>query len=165
MKSMKTLCAALCLTLSAPVFAGKLAVLDVREALLTSDAAEAFRNQMKQDFASDQQALVDLEKQAKSLQQKMQKNAGLSSEDEMKQLRMQFQKAFGEYQRKGQQLQQEQSQREQSFLGDMKPKLDEIIRNMIKEEDIDLIISKNASVYVNPDLDITDEVTELLNKQ
>lgn len=165
MKSLKTLCAALCLTLSAPVFAGKLAVIDVRQALLASNAAETFRSQMKQDFASDQQALVDLEKQAKSLQEKMQKNAGLSSEDEMKKLRMQFQKAFGEYQRKGQQLQQEQTQREQNFLGDMKPKLDEIIRNMINEEDIDLIISKNAAVYANPDLDITDEVTELLNKQ
>lgn len=165
MKSMKTLCAALCLALSAPVFAGKLAVLDVREALLTSEAAGQFRNQMKQDFAGDQQALVDLEKQAKSLQQKMQKNAGLSSEDEMKQLRMQFQKAFGEYQRKGQQLQQEQSQREQTFLSEMKPKLDEIIRKMIEDEDIDLIISKNASVYTNPELDITGEVTELLNKQ
>lgn len=165
MKPMKTLMAAMCLSLSAPVFAGKLAVLDVREALLTSDAAKDFRTQMQQEFSSEQQELVDLEKQAKSLQQKIQKNAGLSSEDEMQQLRLQFQKAFGAYQRKGQELQQQRAQREQGFVSDMKPKLDEIIRKLIEDEDIDLIISKQASVYSDPALDMTTKVTELLNKQ
>ncbi|WP_432697637.1 OmpH family outer membrane protein [Marinobacterium sp. YM272] len=165
MKSIKTLFAVACLTLSAPVLAGKLAVLDVREALLTSDAASDFREQMQQEFSSDQQELVDLEKQAKSLQQKIQKNAGLSSEDEMQQLRLQFQKAFGAFQRKGQELQQQQAQRQQEFMSDMKPKLDEVIRKLIEQEDIDLIINKQASVFSDPGLDMTSKVIELLNKQ
>lgn len=154
------------LLLTSPVqAAGKLAVLDVQQALLSSNAANNFRNQLKQELSGEQQQLVDLEKQARALQEKMQKNAGLSSAEETKQLRMQFQKAFGEYQRRGQELQQKRAQREQAFLKEMRPRLDEIIRNLIEEQNIELVLNKQAAIYANPELDITARVTELLNQQ
>ncbi|MBR9885504.1 MAG: OmpH family outer membrane protein, partial [Oceanospirillales bacterium] len=145
--------------------AGKIVVLDVQRALLSSDAASDFRKQLKSEFADDEKQLVDLEKQARALQEKLQKNAGLSSDDDMKQLRLQFQKAFGEYQRRGQELQQQRTQREQTFIGEMKPRLDEVIQGLIKAQDIDLIVNKQAAIYVVPSLDITQSVVEQLNKQ
>ena len=144
---------------------GRLAVLDVQRALLTSDAAGDFRNKLEQEFADDQQQLVDLEKQARALREKLQKNAGLSSEEETKRLRLQFQKAFAEYQRRGQELQQQRAQREQAFLNEMRPRLDEIIRKLIKDQEIALVINKQAAIYANPELDITARVVELLNQQ
>jgi outer membrane protein len=83
----------------------------------------------------------------------------------MQQLRMQFQKAFGEFQRRGQELQQQRAQREQAFLNEMRPRLDEIIRNLIKQQEIDLVLNKQAAIYANPELDITGRVVELLNQQ
>jgi outer membrane protein len=167
MKRLMTLFAAATLLLTAQVQAasGRLAVLDVQQALLSSDAAASFRQELQQEFADEQQQLVDLEKQARALREKMQKNAGLSSEEEMQQLRMQFQKAFGEFQRRGQELQQQRAQREQAFLNEMRPRLDEIIRNLIKQQEIDLVLNKQAAIYANPELDITGRVVELLNQQ
>ena len=164
MKRLMILFAALLLT-SQVQAAGKLAVLDVQHALLGSNAAASFREKLQQEFAGEQQQLVDLEKQAKALQEKMQKNAGLSSAEETKQLRMQFQKAFGEYQRRGQELQQKRAQREQAFLSEMRPRLDEIIRKLIQEQNIELVLNKQAAIYANPELDITGRVIELLNQQ
>jgi len=144
---------------------GAVAVLDVQQALLASDAATSFREELKKEFEGEERQLVDLEKQARALREKMQKNAGLSSDEEMNQLRMQFQKAFGEYQRRGQELQQQRAQREQAFVSEMKPQLDKIIREMIEQEDIALIVQKQAVIYAQPGLDITSKVVELLNKQ
>ncbi len=164
MKYLYRMLAVSLLMLAAQAHAGKTVVLDVQKALLSSDSAAALREEMKKEFADDQRQLLDLEKQAKSLREQIQKKAGLSSEKEMGQLRMQFQKAFGEYQRRAQELQQRKSQKEQAFVGEMKPKLDEIVLNLIKSEDIDMIIAKQAAIYSNPNLDITARVIELLNK-
>ncbi|MBV1788816.1 OmpH family outer membrane protein [Marinobacterium sp. D7] len=164
MKQLTTLLAAAALMLSAQANAGKTVVLDVQRALLSSNAASDFRKQLQAEFADDEKQLVDLEKQARALQEKLQKNAGLSSDEELKQLRLQFQKAFGEYQRRGQELQQQRAQREQAFIGEMKPRLDEIIQGLIKTQDIDLIVNKQATIFVAPTLDITQSVVEQLNK-
>lgn len=163
MKRLTIMLAAL-LLVTGQAYAGKVVVLDVQQALLSSDAASDFRKQVQQEFAGEQKQLVDLEKQARALQEKLQKNAGLSSEEDMNQLRLQFQKAFGEYQRRGQELQQQRAQREQTFIAEMKPRLDEVIQGLIKEQDIDLIVAKQASIYVEPALDITKSVVDRLNK-
>jgi len=165
MKRLTTLLATAALLLSAQAHAGKIVALDVQRALLSSDAAGEFRKQLQQEFSDDEKQLVDLEKQARALQEKLQKSAGLSSDEEMKQLQLQFQKAFGEYQKRGQELQQQRAQREQTFVGEMKPRLDEVIQALIKEQDIDLIVNKQAAIYVEPALDITQSVVEQLNKQ
>lgn len=164
MKHLSRLLAASLMLLAAQAYAGKTVVLDVQKALLSSNAASALREEMKKEFADDQRQLLDLEKQAKSLQEQIQKKAGLSSDKEMEQLRLQFQKAFAEYQRRGQELQQRKAQKEQAFASEMKPKLDEIMMNMIKKDDIDLIVTKQAAIYADPKLDITARVIELLNK-
>ena len=145
--------------------AEKIAVLSVQEALLSTKAAASFREELKKEFSDDQRKVVDLEKQARQLREKIQKNAGLASESELKKQKMQFQKVFTEFQKNAQALQQKKAQREQGFIAEMKPKLDTVIRQLIESEDIDIILSKRAAVYSSKDVDITARVTELLDKQ
>jgi outer membrane protein len=150
---------------SAQVMAEKVAVLGVEEALLNSNAAKSFREQMKKEFANDEKQLVSLEKQARELREKLQKNAGLASEGDMQQMRLQFQKAFAEYQRRGQELQQQRAEREQAFIAEMRPRLDKAIRELIEGEKYEVVISKQATVYSANSVDLTPRVIELLNKQ
>ncbi|WP_236014093.1 OmpH family outer membrane protein [Marinobacterium alkalitolerans] len=145
--------------------AEKVAVLGVEEALLSSDAAQSFREELKKEFADDEKQLVSLEKQARELRDKLQKNAGLASEDDLKQMRMQFQKAFGEYQRRGQALQQQRGEREKAFFAEMRPRLDKAIRSLIESEGYDVILSKQATVYTAESADLTSRVIDLLNQQ
>ncbi|MBA4502804.1 OmpH family outer membrane protein [Marinobacterium marinum] len=153
------------LMFSAPAWAQKIAVLSVEEALLTSNAAESFREELKKEFSDDEKQLVELEKQARELRDKLQKNAGLSSEEDLKQMRLQFQKAFAEFQRRGQGLQQQRAEREQAFIAEMRPRLDKAIRELIEKDQFDIVITKQATVYAADSVDLTERVTELLNKQ
>jgi outer membrane protein len=150
---------------SSQALAEKVAVLGIQQALLASEAAGSFRAQLKEEFASDQARLLDLEKQAKDAQAKLQANRDLASNEQQQQMRMQFQKVFAEYQRLGQELQQKRMQREQAFVVEMKPKLDKVLQQLIASEGYDLIVARDATLYAKKELDITAKVVELLNKQ
>ncbi|GGK66235.1 OmpH family outer membrane protein [Amphritea balenae] len=153
------------LLMSLNVMAEKVATLSVQQALLSSKAAEAFRAELQKEFSSEQKQLLDLEAQAKKIQQQLKKGQGTQSKEVTDQQRVQFQKAFGEYQRLGQELQQVQREREQLFLQEMRPKLDAVIRGLIEKDGYDLVLNKQATIYAKPGLDITAKVVELLNKQ
>ncbi|MEH6575846.1 MAG: OmpH family outer membrane protein [Amphritea sp.] len=150
---------------SMPVMAEKVASLGVQQALLSSKSAEAFRAQLKAEFGSEQKKLVELEAEVKKMQEGLQKAQGTQSKEVANQQRIQFQKAFGEYQRLGQLLQQKQREREQAFIVEMRPKLDKIIRDLIEREGYDIVVNKQATIFVKPELDITQKVVDLLNKQ
>ena len=153
------------LMFSLNAMAEKIGTLSVQQALLTSKAAAAFRNQLKSEFSGDQKQLKDLETQAKKLQEDIQKGQGTQSKKVQDQQRVQFQKAYGEFQRLAQELQQKQRQREEVFLQEMRPKLDKVIRGLIDDEGYDLVVNKEATIFAKPELDITAKVVELLNKQ
>ena len=87
------------------------------------------------------------------------------SKDEADRARLQFQKAFEEYQRSSQQIQQKQAQKEQEFLEMMRPKMDAIIRELIDSNEYDIIIAKQATVYARKQHDITKRVVDMLNNR
>lgn len=153
------------LVFSFNAMAEKVVALSVQQALLTSKAADAFREKLKSEFSGEQKQLLDLESQAKKIQDDIKKGQGTQSQEVQDQQRVQFQKAYGEYQRLGQELQQKQRQREDEFLKEMRPKLDTVIRGLIETEGYDMVVSKQATIFAKPELDITAKVVELLNKQ
>lgn len=165
MKFIQSALLAVTLLFSLQAAADKVAVLGVEEAVLKSDAAASLRNQLKAEFAGEEKQVVELEKQAKALQDKLQKNQGLQSKEDEQKLRLQFQKAFSQYQKQGQELQQKRAERERAFLAEMRPKLDEVIREIIEKEGYDLVMAKQATVYANKKIDITQAVIEGLNKK
>ncbi|MDF2181772.1 OmpH family outer membrane protein [Neptuniibacter sp. CAU 1671] len=150
-------------SISVSAHAEKVAVLGVQEALLGSTAAETFRETLRKELASDEKQVLELEKQAKAIQEKLKKNKGLASEEEMQQMKLQFQKVFTQYQQAGQALQQKRMEKEQAFVTDMRPVLDKVIRGLIEEEKYDIVVAKEASVFARKGLDITPKVIELLN--
>ncbi len=150
---------------SGQAMAEKIAVLGIQQALLASEAASEFRAQLQEELTEDQRQLIDLEKQAKDAQAKLQANRDLVSQEQLAQMGTQFQKVYGEYQRQGKALQQKRLKREQEFVAQMKPKLDKILKELIEAEGYDVIIAKDATLFAKKELDITAKVVEMLNKQ
>jgi len=165
MKLFRILVLVACTAVSSQAMAEKVAVLGIQQALLASNAASEFRGQLQNELAEDQRQLMDLEKQAKEAQAKLQANRDLVSPEQLKKMGTQFQKLLGEYQRQGKALQQKRLQREQEFVVQMKPKLDNILKELIESEGYDVIIAKDATLFAKKELDITAKVVELLNKQ
>ena len=145
--------------------AEKIAVLGVQQALLASSAAADFREKLKSEFSKEDRSLLDLEKQVKAARDKITKNKDLASAEELKKMKIQFQKVFTEYQRNGQALQQKRMEREQAFIQEMRPKLDKVIRELIEKEGYDVVLAKQATLFAKKEVDITPRVVELLNKQ
>lgn len=145
--------------------AGVIVALGVQDALLASDAAKTFREELAAQTASAERSVLDLESQARELRTKIQTNQDLMSRDELNALQLQFQKTFDEYQRQGQALQQNRAEQEQRFISDMRPKLDQIIRKLIEERDISLIVNRQSTIYMEPGIDITPEVLKRLNEE
>ncbi len=145
--------------------AEKIAVLGVQQALLASSAAADFREKLKSEFSKEDRSLLDLEKQVKAARDKITKNKDLASAEELKKMKIQFQKVFTEYQRNGQALQQKRMEREQAFIQEMRPKLDKVIRELIEKEGYDVVLAKQATLFAKKEIDITPRVVELLNKQ
>ncbi len=162
---MRAITLAAVMAISLPAMAEKVATLGVQQALLSSKAAEAFRAELQSEFSGEQKRLVGLEAEAKKLQESLQKAQGTQSKEVADKQRLQFQKAYAEYQRLGQELQQKQREREQAFLVEMRPRLDKVIRELIDREGYDLVVNKQATIFVKPELDITQKVVELLNAQ
>lgn len=154
------------LLLSNFAFADKIVrVLGVQEALLSSRAANDFSAQLEREFSGEENTLNDLERQAIAARDRIQQSRGSASEQELQQLGMQFEKAYMEFQNRAEQLAQRRMQREEEFLAQMRPKLDQAIKTLIEQENIEMIVAKQATVYSSNSVDITPRVIELLNQQ
>jgi outer membrane protein len=164
MKFLKVITICLSLSFVPVAFADKVAVLGYEEALLKTNAAGAFRDTLKKELQGEEKRVLELQKQAKSLRDNIQKNGATMAQDALRQSQLQLQKAFEEYQRSGQALQQKSKERQQEFINDMRPKLDAVVKNIIDENGYDVVIAKKATVYVAKGFDITADVIKLLNK-
>ncbi|WP_409523485.1 OmpH family outer membrane protein [Nitrincola sp. MINF-07-Sa-05] len=153
------------LTAGMHVQAETIRVLGVQEALLSSQAAVAFSEQLEKEFAAEESQLLELEKEAVGVREKIQQNMGLASEEEMNRLQLQFQKTVNEYHERGEALQLKRMEREEAFLAQMRPRLDQAIRTLIEGENINIILAKQATVYSSGTIDLTPRVIELLNQQ
>lgn len=166
MNILKSIGLVVALGLSSSAMADKVATLSVQQALLSSQAAEAFRQTMTEEFKPQAAQLAELEKQVKQMQGDLQSaQAAGASQADLQQKNLQFQKLVTEYQRQGQEMQLQQREREQAFLKKMRPRLDAVIRDMIEKGGYDVVINKQSTIYAKPELDITAKVVELLNKQ
>lgn len=171
MKSLKRLSAVTILSflllqgLSGQVLAEtKIAVLDWRAALLSTEQATAEFKKIRDALSADEKEVKALAEQAKKLQEKLKKEAAKLSDDEKRQLSKQIQEKAEEFQFLGQRLQKEQRQRQESYVRGARPQLDEAVQNVIAAQQIDLLLDRQAVTYVKPTLDITAQVVQVLNQ-
>lgn len=147
------------ISVSAVASAGSVVALGAQDALLASDAAIAFREELLSETASAESSVRELEQQARELQSKVQSAAG----EDAQRAQLQFQKVYQQFQQQAQALQQQRAQREQEFIAQMRPKLDSVIRQLIEERDISVILNRQSTIYMEAGVDITPEVVKRLN--
>lgn len=141
--------------------AGNIVALAPQEALQASAAAQAFRKTLIEETQSAEKQVLELESQARELQLRLQSSP--LKPDEFQQVELQFKKVYAEYQRQAQDLQQTRAMQEQEFIAQMRPKLDEIIRQLIDERDISVIVNRQSTIYMEAGVDITPEVVKRLD--
>lgn len=142
-----------------------IAVIDMQEIRQKSKAVKSIEQQIQQRKQAYQQKLSEKEKQLREEDQSLAKQRSLLSEDAFKKKRQKLKQKLGAFQR---QIKTRRKALDRSYSRAMRrvqKKLGQIIEQIAKDRNLDLVINKGAVVIVRPEMEITDVALERLNAQ
>lgn len=155
----------LALAMAAPVLAEtRIGVVDLRQALFSSNDAKVFSEQLQKDFSGDEAKVRQVQEEARKLKERLETDGAMMNESERKQLATQFEEKVQEFNYLKQRLDSTVASRKQSFLENARPEVDQAVKELLDEHSLDLILPSEAVVYANPDMDLTDELLNKLNR-
>lgn len=160
----KVIAASLCLVTGSAMAAGKIAVVDMERALFQSEGAKASFKQIEDQFGDDLVKIKELEKVLTEHQQKLQKDAAIMSDEEQRKMRNTIKEKQSEFQFFAGKLQQAEQQWRQQFFRANLPRLQEILKTLIEKEKVDVVLNGQAVIHVIPELDLTKNLLNELNK-
>ncbi len=160
-----TILAAL-MTVAAPVAFGevKLAVVDVQSAILNSEDAKRLLAQIQTEFKGDEDKIRKLQSDAAVILERMQKDADVMSETEKRRLQAEIESLNSDFQYQRQRLQRQIDDRQKELFAGVDQKVQRAIEELVKSESYNLIIPRQAALYVGDVYDVTRKVTEKLNQ-
>jgi len=142
----------------------RIGVVDLRQALFSSDDARAFSETLQKDFAADEAKVRQVQEEARKLRDRLDKDGALMNESERNQLASEFQGKVQEFNSLKQRLDASVAKRKQEFLEQARPQVDAAVKELLEEHELDLILPSEAVIYVRPELNLTDELLEKLNQ-
>ena len=142
----------------------RIGVVDLRQALFSSDDARAFSETLQKDFSADEAKVRQVQEEARKLRDRLDKDGALMNENERNQLASEFQGKVQEFNSLKQRLDASVSKRKQEFLEQARPQVDAAVKELLEEHELDLILPSEAVIYVRPELNLTDELLEKLNQ-
>lgn len=166
-KSLKLLIAVTALTLPALGWAqGKIAVVDLQEAILQSDAAQEALEQVRaqRDYSEDKQEFDNIQSELESLVAEFQKDAAVMSQEQQMAARKRLASKQADLEHVTGKLQQAEQQAGQAILRQMSGEVQEILRDLIQSEGIGLLLQRQAVIHADPGYSITAKVTDRLNQ-
>ncbi len=146
---------------------GKIAVVNVQNAIMKSDYAQARLEESKQlpDVKDTLEKLESLDKELTGLIEQYKKDESVMSEEKRaeEQRRIRDRQTDGQYLTK--KLLEVQKELEQRVVDEVGPRIGDVLKSIVKDEDISLLLRRETGAIVHADerYDITDKVTEKLN--
>jgi outer membrane protein len=156
----------LALMVSVPAVAEtRIGVVDLRKALFSSDSAQVFSEQLRKDFASEEAKVRETQQEAQKLKERLEKDGAMMNQSERQQLASEFQNKVREFNALKQRLDSTVASRKQQFLEDARPGVDAAVKELVEENDLDIMLPAEAVVYAEPDMDLTAPLLEKLNRR
>lgn len=157
--------AAALMVLSFPAMAEtRIGVVDLRQALFSSNDAKSFSETLQKDFAADEAKVREVQEEARKLKERLEKDGAMMNESERSKLTGEFQEKVKEFNFLKQRLDSAVAQRKQSFLEQARPEVDLAVEELLEENDLDIILPSEAVVYVKPEMNLTPQLLEKLNR-
>lgn len=164
-----TFLAALLLSLSFGVTADELkspriAVLDWQGALMESQQVQAEFKKAEQQLSGEQSRARQLAEEAKSLQERLQRDGSIMGEDEKRKISQQVEQKAQEYQFIASRLQKQQQEMQEEIVQRHRPTLEAAVNEIIEEYKVDLLLDRKAVAFAKPKFDLTQAVADKLNQ-
>lgn len=166
-KKSLSLLAVCALLAPAAVFAqGKIAVVNLQEAILQSDPAQQRLAQVRNEesYKADKSEFDRLQEELNGLVQEFQKDAAVMSQEQQLSARKRLASKQADLEHVAGKLQQAEQQTGQALLQEMSPMVQEVLRELIATEGIGLLLQRSSIIHADPGYSITAKVTDKLNQ-
>lgn len=153
--------------LSPNLFAGeiKIGVVNTEKVLRESMPAVAAQKKIENEFQTREARIRELSVQIRALQQELEKNTESVNEEERRLKERELAGLSRRYQRAQQQMREDLSLRQNEEYGLILERTNKVIRELAEQQNYDLILQLQDSVYRSARIDITDQVIKALNAQ
>ncbi len=141
----------------------KIAVVDVQTAILQSEEAKRLMAQIQTEFKTKEDEIREIQSEAAGMLERAQKDAEVMTESEKRKLQQQIESKNNDFVYLRQKLQREIEERQKELFTGIDAKVQKAIEDLVLEEDYDLILPRQAALYVGDLYNITRKVTERLN--
>ena len=159
--------AAVVLLLPASVLAqGKIAVVNLQEAILQSDQAQARMAEVRsqEDYTADKEEFDRLQQELDQLVKDFQKDAAVMSQEQQLAARKRLASKQADLEHVTGKLQQAEQAAGQQLLQQLSPAVQEVLRELIATEGIGLLLQRQSVIHADPGYSITAKVTDKLNQ-
>ncbi len=167
-KFLKVSLAALAFALPSLAMAqGKIAVVNLQEAILQTDLAQKRLNEVRngEDYKADKAEFDRLKGEFDELVKGFQKDAAVMSQEQQIAARQKLASKQSDLEHVTGKLQQAEQAAGQTLLQELSPRVQEVLRELITTEGIGLLLPRASVIHADPGYSITAKVTDKLNQQ
>lgn len=151
---------------SAQAVQGKIAVLDPEMAILSTDEAQKRLKAMstQPEFDADKKQYEKLKKEYEDMIKQLQKDSAVMSADQKAAQGKKLEAKGSDIEYIGRKLQGKQQELMQALMQEQEGKFKKIVTDLIKSENIGLLLNARQVMHSDNSYNITSKVTEALNK-
>lgn len=143
----------------------RIAVVDINLAALRADEARILGEKLKASVSQEEAEVVALSNAIKKLEEKRQKDAAVMGADQLRKLDQEIADKKLELNFKTQKLQQRSKDAGQELQQVMGPKIEKALKSIVDEKKYDVILRREAAIWIDDKYDLTDELTKRINAQ
>lgn len=145
---------------------GKIAVVNLQEAILQSDQAQAALGEVRdqEDYKADKEEFDRLQQELDQLVKDFQKDAAVMSQEQQLAARKRLASKQADLEHVTGKLQQAEQAAGQALLQQLSPAVQEVLRELIATEGIGLLLQRQSVIHADPGYSITAKVTDKLNQ-
>ena len=149
---------------AAELKSARVAVLDWQGALMESTKVQEEFKKAEQQLSGEQNRARQLAEEAKSLQERLQRDGSVMSEEARRKMSQQVEQKAQEYQFVVSRLQKQQQEIRQEIVERHRPTLEKAVNEVIEDYKIDILLDRQAVAFARPQFDLTQAVAKKLNK-
>ncbi|GJG95541.1 OmpH family outer membrane protein [Cupriavidus pauculus] len=153
--------AALCAAAPAMAQEARIAAVNSERILRDSQPAKAAQVKLEQEFSKRDRELQDMAQKIKAMADKLDKDTAVLADADRQRRQREVADLDREFQRKQREFREDLNQRRNEELAQVLERANRVIRSIAEQRKYDLIVQE--AVYVNPRIDITDDVMKALN--
>ena len=141
----------------------RIGIVNTAKLLKEAPQAEAARKKLESEFAPRDVKIVDLQKLIKALEDKLSKDAAIMSDAARKKQEREIVSKKRDVKRSREEFTEDFNFRRNEEIGKLQKLVSETILSLAKEKQYDIILNESV-IYVSPQVDITANVLERLQK-